>query len=116
MDEVSSIDRPLSPEISHSASGLPRLRRSDAVRPHHFVVLVLDDVAVPDELAGRRERRFDAGDLARQRDDGVLAAAFPRLRPACRRIRIGLYDPRTGLRILVSERDLLPVDHLERYL
>ena len=32
---------------------LARLDRTDAVRPHHLVVLVLDDVAVPDELARR---------------------------------------------------------------
>jgi hypothetical protein len=29
---------------------LTGLWRSDPVRPHHLVVLVLDDVAVPDEL------------------------------------------------------------------
>ena len=28
---------------------------SDPVRPHHFVVLVLDDVVVPDEQAGAVE-------------------------------------------------------------
>ena len=31
--------------------GLTGLRRPYPVRPHHLVVLVLDDVAVPDELA-----------------------------------------------------------------
>jgi hypothetical protein len=34
---------------------LAGLDRPDAVRPHHLVVFVLDDVAVPDELAGRVE-------------------------------------------------------------
>jgi len=34
--------------------------RTDAERPHHLVVLVFDDVAVPDELAG-------VGELARTR-------------------------------------------------
>jgi hypothetical protein len=32
---------------------LARLHRPDPIGPHHLVVLVLDDVAVPDELAGR---------------------------------------------------------------
>ena len=35
-----------------SRAGLPRLSRSDSVRSHHLVVLVFDDVAVPDELSG----------------------------------------------------------------
>src|ERR671911_2988375 len=37
----------------------------DAVGPHHLVVLVLHDVAVPDEQPGAVEGRLDAGDLAR---------------------------------------------------
>ena len=60
--------------------GLAGLRRSDAVGPHHLVVLVLDDVAVPDELAGVSELRLDARDLAGVGDDRVLEAGLPRLR------------------------------------
>ena len=59
--------------------GLARLLRSDAVRPHHLVVLMLDDVAVPDELAGFLELRPDAGDFTRISGDRVLEAAFPSL-------------------------------------
>src|SRR5262249_29586165 len=47
----------------HSA-GLAGLNRPDLVWPHHLVVLVLDDVAVPDEPARRLEFRPDADDLA----------------------------------------------------
>jgi hypothetical protein len=39
------------------------------------VILVLDDVAVPDEETGAIERRPDARDLARVGDDRVLAGA-----------------------------------------
>src|SRR4029450_457289 len=55
--------------------GLP-----DAVGPHHLVVFVLDDVAVPDEQAGAVEGCLHAGDLAGVGDDGVLAACLPGLR------------------------------------
>ena len=48
----------------------------------HLVVLVLDDVAAPDEEAGPVVGRLDAGDLAGVGDDGVLAAGLPRLGPA----------------------------------
>ena len=41
---------------------------------------MFDDVAVPDELAGRVELRPDARDLPRIGDDGVLEAGFPGLR------------------------------------
>src|SRR5215217_7020251 len=61
------------------SAGLTGLLRADAVRAHHLVVLVLDDVAVPDELAGRVELGPDAGDLTWVGDDGVLDAAFGRL-------------------------------------
>jgi hypothetical protein len=44
------------------ASGEVRLR-ADPVRPHHLVVFVLDDVAVPDEEAGAVVGRFHAGDV-----------------------------------------------------
>jgi hypothetical protein len=49
---------------------LARLHRSNPVRPHHLVILVLNDVAVPDELAGRVELGLYAGDLARIGDAG----------------------------------------------
>jgi hypothetical protein len=41
------------------------LEWADGVRAHHFVVLVLDDVAVPDELARQIEARFHASDFTR---------------------------------------------------
>ena len=51
-----------------------------AVRHHHLVVLVLDDVAVPDVQAGDVEGRVDAGDLTRVGDYGVLPAGLRGLR------------------------------------
>ncbi len=33
-------------------AGLPRLHRPNAEGTHHFVILVLNDMTVPDELAG----------------------------------------------------------------
>src|SRR5688572_16400054 len=57
-----------------------RLMRPDAIRSHHLVVFVFDDVAVPDELAGYRERHSHARNLAGIRDDGVLPAVLPRMR------------------------------------
>ena len=62
--------------------GLTRLHRADTVRPHHFVVLVLDNVAVPDELARRIELGAHAGDLAGVGDDRVFPAIFPSFRSA----------------------------------
>jgi hypothetical protein len=53
---------------------------SDGVGPHHFVVLVLDDVAVPGEAAGQVELRLDARDLARKCRHRVLKTGFPRPR------------------------------------
>ena len=66
-------------DLSVISGRLTRLNGTDAVWPHHFVVLVLYDVAVPDELARRVELRPDACDLTRIRDDGVLEAGLPRL-------------------------------------
>jgi hypothetical protein len=51
---------------------LPWLDRSDAVRAHHFVIFVFDDVAVPDELAGRVELAAHAGHLSGVGDHGIL--------------------------------------------
>ena len=59
---------------------LPLLNRTDPVRPHHLVVLVLHDVAVPDELARRVELRPDTRDLPRVGDYSVFKAGFPWLR------------------------------------
>jgi hypothetical protein len=54
--------RPVQPDLTASARSrllsigrLARLHRTNPIRPHHLVVLVLDDVAVPDELAGGAE-------------------------------------------------------------
>ena len=47
-------------------------RGGDPVGAHHLVVLVLDDVAVPDVLALLGERHPDPGHLRRVGDDGVL--------------------------------------------
>src|SRR5215218_7595490 len=56
---------------------------ADPVWPHHLVVFVLDDVAVPDEEAGTVERGLHAGDLTGVGDDGVLAGSrLPGLRAA----------------------------------
>ena len=60
--------------------GWPGWGDPDAVGPHHFVVLVLDDVAVPDELAGVGEPQPQPGHLARVGDHGVLPAVLPGLR------------------------------------
>ena len=65
--------------VAPSTSPAAPAARADAVRPHHLVVLVLDDVAVPDELAGRRESRAHPRDLSRIRDDVVLDAGLPGL-------------------------------------
>src|SRR5512144_78159 len=46
--------------------------RADVVGPHHFVVFVLDDMAVPDVLAGQVEQCLHASDLAGVGDDSVL--------------------------------------------
>ena len=58
---------------------VPRLDWSDAIRPHHLVVLMLNDVAVPDELTGCIKLSSYACDLARVRDNGVLEPGFPGL-------------------------------------
>src|SRR5215211_6331700 len=52
----------------------------DAVGPHHLVVLVFEDVAVPDEQSGAVEQRLHARDLVWVGDDVVLATGLPALR------------------------------------
>jgi hypothetical protein len=54
-----------------------RCRLADAVGPHHLIVLVVDDVAMPGVQTCDVESRFDAGDLTRIRDDSVFEAALP---------------------------------------
>ena len=53
--------------------------RADGEGSHHLVVLVFEDVAVPDVEAGQVEVGPDARDLAGIGDDGVLGAGFPGL-------------------------------------
>src|SRR3970282_1140428 len=64
---------------------LRHLLRHNFVWAHHVVVLVLQDVAVPDILPSDVEVRLDPGDLCRVRSDGVLPPAliggWPNRRP-----------------------------------
>ena len=58
--------------------------RLDPQRAHHLVVLVLKDVAVPDEEPRLIETGLDAGDLVGVGDDRVLVTGLPRFgRPRC---------------------------------
>jgi hypothetical protein len=50
-------------------------RSADRVGPHHLVVLVINDVAVPDEETRAVEFRLDAGDLVGIGDDRVPATS-----------------------------------------
>jgi hypothetical protein len=56
------------PPVCNGAPG----DRTNEVWPHHLVVFVLDDVAVPDEEPGAIEFRLNACDLARIGDDSVF--------------------------------------------
>src|SRR5512134_2027680 len=94
--------------------GRTALLRADPVWPHHLVVLVLDDVAVPDVLARCVELCPEASDFAWIRYGCILQAVLP-----------GLGRPRVpGFRdsgnlagfLILCEGDRLPVDHLEGYL
>src|SRR3954454_5085657 len=91
---------------------LPRLQRSDPVGPHHLVVLVLDDVAVPDELAGSAELRPNPGHLAGIGGHGLLEAGLPRF---ARTRTSDEPSRRFGLSFGVDHQ-ALTVDHLERRL
>src|ERR687898_565322 len=88
---------------------LAGLGRADAVRPHHLVVLVFDDVAVPHELARSVEPDAYPGDLPGICDDGVLEPDLPRLRWL--RGTRGSH----GLSVFVHD-DVLAVHHLEVHL
>jgi hypothetical protein len=57
------------------SSSLPQ----DAVGAHHLVVLVLEEVAVPDEEFLAVEPRLHSGDLFGEGDQGVLEPALPAL-------------------------------------
>ena len=76
----------------------------DPIRPHHLVVLVLDDVAMPNEQAGTVEERLHACDFAGVGDHGVLAAALPALR--------GAGDAFKRLPVHHLEGDLVDVDRV----
>src|SRR5215207_10480937 len=76
----------------------------DAIRAHHLVVLVLEDVAVPDEQAGAVEERLHARDLAGVGDHGVLATELPALG------RTG--DAVERLAVFYLEGDLVDVDRV----
>jgi hypothetical protein len=54
-----------------------RLNRSDTVWPHHLIVLVLKDVAMPYVLASIVECHFYPCNLAGISNDRILAASFP---------------------------------------
>src|SRR5690242_15753976 len=60
---------------------------------HHLVILVLEDVAVPDEATRGAELRLDARDFARVGDDCILEPGLSRLR------RPGYPDERAGGRV-----------------
>ena len=50
------------------------------VRSHHFIVFMLDNMAMPDVEAGIIELHLDTRNLAGVGDDRVFEAFFPRLR------------------------------------
>src|SRR6266542_2938350 len=53
---------------------------ADRVWPHHLVVLVLDDVAMPHVASREVEQGLDPGDLVRVGDDHVFVARLPGFR------------------------------------
>src|SRR5574337_75510 len=99
--------RPLQGAESGMGHGLPRLLGADAVGPHHLIVLVLDDVAVPGELAGIREAPADAGDLAGVGDHRVLETGFPGFR------WLGVRRRQPDLARPFVDEDVLAIDDLE---
>src|SRR5512145_797116 len=91
---------------------LARLDRPDAIRPHHLVVLVLDDVAMPDELTRRVELRPHACDLARISDNGILETALPGLGRRYIAVKLKRFQNLTA----IIQDQTLAVHHLKRYL
>src|SRR5512132_2834308 len=71
---------------------------------------MLDDVAVPDALAGRGESRFEPDDLSRVGDDRVLESSFPWLRRGDGAVKLDRFDDLT----LGIEDETLAVHELER--
>jgi len=47
-------------------------------RPHHLVILMFDDVAVPDVVAGQIKLHLDPSYFARIGDDRIFETGFPR--------------------------------------
>src|SRR5262245_61668583 len=84
---------------------LVRLLRPDAIRAHHLIVLVLQNMAMPDELARRLELYPYPRHLTWVRDDCVFKAGFPGF---ARRWSRCSKNP-DSLRLLIHA-DLLPVD------
>src|SRR5271156_3893528 len=79
-----------------------RHRRDDFVRAHHLVVLVLEQMAMPDVTVGEAlEARDDPCDHSGIGADGVLPAGF---------VRIG----RRGGSEIADRSMLLIVEHVER--
>jgi len=52
------------------------IRLDDVVRPHHLVIFMLDDVAMPDKAAGSVEMSDHPGDFAGIGDDCIFEAGF----------------------------------------
>src|SRR6266702_1065533 len=83
-------------------------QRTDTHRPHHLVVLVRDDVAVPEKKSGDVELGLHACKHARVDEDGVLGPDFSSLwRRGCT-AELG--------RSIRSDRDRLAVDYFELHL
>ena len=100
---------PTGPPVAGTAlARLVWLLRPDAIRSHHLIVLVLHNVAMPDELTGRIKLPSYPRHLTRVRDDCVFEAGFPGLaRFWSRRSR----NP-DFLSFLIHA-DLLPVDDFD---
>src|SRR5512132_3007960 len=71
---------------------------------------MLDDVAVPDELAGRGESRFEPGDLSRVGNDRVLESSFPWLWRGDGAVKLDRFNDLT----LGIQDETLAVHELER--
>ena len=108
--DVSTVDREMSIG-GHPLARLARLYRPDAIRPHHFIVLVLHDVAMPDKLAGRAELCPHASHLAGIRNHRIFEPRLPGLRRCRYRIRVD-----ANLLLVLENHDVLAIDHLEDHL
>src|SRR3972149_5757922 len=90
-----------------------RINRPNTVWPHHLVVLMRNDVTMPDKCAWCVELCPDAGDLARIGGDRVLEADLPGLR------RPHIAAELDGVHRLTCPRieyQRLPVHHFKRHL